>query len=423
MKKEQFFVVLALLLSLLSKSGSAQEINISGEYRINPVYSRGFREPLYAGDKPGFFTMQRTRLILDYTKAKDLETELIIQDRRFWGEESDRADIASLTVFRAWAEKYFTPELSLRLGRQGFVYDDQQILGDPNWVGTRAHDAAVLKYEKGSIKAHLAGAYSSNAQDLKWEPYQNQNYRDMEFLWVEKSFSKSSISFIFINRGLEKPDSAVAHTQTFGPYADIQLTDKLSFKGLYNFQMGTNAADKKVSAYLFSAQLFYSPNDRIIINPGMDVGSGTNQSLLNDPTNNKSHSFDRMYGLVHGKFGYMDYFYVNDPTLCGAQDYYIKVKATIGDAFTIDNQLHSFAASATINNALDGTPMSKQLGIENDLTLGYKFSPNFNASLAYCVMFGTPTLDQFFGGRKSQEMQVFYAVITATPSFFKSKSQ
>ncbi len=422
MKRQQLIAILAFTLNFLSSYLTAQEISINGEYRINPVYSRGFREPFYSGDRPGFYTMQRTRLILNYNKKEDLDAEFIIQDRRFWGEQNDRADVASIAVFRAWVEKYLSSGLSVRIGRQGLVYNDQQILSEPNWVGTRAHDAALIKYEKAGFKAHLGGAHGSNGQDLKWEPYKYNMYRNMEFLWLEKSAYKNSVSFIFLNRGMEKADSSVAYTQTFGPFANLKLSKRLSFKGLYYYQIGKNTAGKDVSASLFSTQLFYNANDAISVNLGMDVTSGTSQTLLDDPNNTKSHSFDRMYGLHHGKFGYLDYFYVNNPTLSGVHDYYVKLKAKVAKNFTIDNHLHSFATSATINN-IDGAEMNKQLGVENDLLLSYKFSSTFKATLAHSIMFGTPTLDQFFGGQKSIERQVFYAVITATPSFFKSKSE
>jgi hypothetical protein len=423
MTKIKLLEALALVICLLNNKAIAQEINVSGEYRLNPVYSRGFREPMYKGDKPSLFTMQRTRLAFRYNKEKDLETEFIMQDRRFWGEQNDRSDIPNIAVFRAWAEKYFTPAFSARLGRQGFVYNDQQILGDPNWVGTRAHDAALFKYEKANFKAHLAAAHGTNGQDLKWEPYTYNMYRNMEFLWLEKSFNKNNVSFIFLNRGMEKPDSTVAYTQTFGPYTHLTITNKLSFKGLYYYQMGKEVNGLDVSASLFSTQLFYSPTDNVIVNAGMDVTSGTSQTSLSDPENTKSHTFDRLYGLHHGKFGYIDYFYVNNPTLCGIHDYYIKVKAEVAEGLVLENHLHNFATSATLNNASDGSAMNKQLGIENDILFSYKFSNSFKATVAHSIMFGTPTLDQFFGAKKSIEKQVFYAVITATPTFFKSKPE
>lgn len=421
---KQYIFMIGFTLSLIT-GAMAQEISIGAEYRINPVYSRGFREPMYTGDKAGLFTMQRTRLIFNYTKENDLEAEFVMQDRRFWGDQDDRADVANMTVFRAWVEKYFTPKFSVRLGRQGFIYDEQHILGDPNWVGTRAHDAGLLKYETDKFKAHLAFAYNANGQELKREVYDfNNMYKTMQFAWVEKTLGKSKLTFIAMNRGMEKGDTSSAYMQTFGPYANIKLNNKLSFKGLYYHQVGEDVDGRDVNAYFYSAQLIYKPSDKVSFILGVDAGSGTNQTDYENTGNTKSSTFDRQYGLLHGHFGYMDYFYVMQPTKVGAHDYYLKTKVNISEKLSLENHLHDFATSALLNDPNnEGKKMRHQLGVENDFMINYKFSSIFNAQLAYCRMFGTSTLDTFFGGQKSQESQVIYAVITATPNFFKSKSE
>ncbi|RAW00538.1 hypothetical protein DQQ10_13140 [Pseudochryseolinea flava] len=416
-------MLLIAMLTLLCQWSTAQSVSFDGEYRINPVYSRGFREPMYKGDEAGLFTMQRTRLILRYEKPDDLEAEIIVQDRRFWGDQDDRADVANLSVFRAWVEKYFTPKFSVRLGRQGFVYDEQHILGDPNWVGTRAHDAALLKYETEGFKAHLAVAYNANGQELKREVYDYNMYKNMQFFWVEKKINDHLLTFTVINRGMEKGDTTSAYTQTFGPYTKIKLSDKLTFKGLYYYQVGETIEGHDLNASFYSALLEYEPSETLEFILGVDAGTGTNTHRQGDPNNTKSYTFDRHYGLLHGHFGYLDYFYVTNPTNYGVHDYYLKTKVNVNKKFSIEDHIHNFTTSARVYNQVDDSPMSHALGIENDILLNYKFSSTFKASVGHSIMFGTATLDQVFDGRKSQENQVLYAVITATPNFFKTKSE
>jgi hypothetical protein len=421
--KQYVLMFYTVILVLTAGTLQAQEISLDGEYRINPVYSRGFREPMYQGDKAGFYTMQRTRLIFNYTKEKDFNAEIILQDRRFWGDQSDRADVANIAVYRAWIEKYFTTNFSVRLGRQGLIYDEQYLLGDPNWVGTRAHDAALLKYESDAVKIHLGLAYNANGQELKREEYSFNMYKSMQFLWVNKQIGKVKASFIVINRGLEKGDTTQVFTQTFGPDVTIKFTDKLTFKGLYYYQIGKNQTGQNVNANFYSAQLLYKVSDNIDFTLGVDAGSGTNQSDYEDPNSKKSHSFDRHYGLIHGHFGYIDYFYVNNPTLVGVHDYYLKGNFKLNKKLSLEDHVHNFATSARLNDpTIDGETMNHNLGLENDFLVNYKISSIFKATLGYSIMFGTDTLDQFFGGRKSQENQVVYAVITASPNFFKTKS-
>lgn len=412
---------------LFNNRMQAQEINVDGEFRINPVYSRGFRRPLYTGEDPGFFTMQRTRLMFNYSKPKDLDAEIVLQDRRFWGDQGDRDDVPNMALYRGWVEKYFTPQFSIRLGRQGFVYDDQYLLGDPNWVGTRAHDAALLRYETDSshFKAHLALAFNANGQEFALQPFEQSIYKNMQFLWLHKDFRRAKISFIVLNRGMESGGDSISdirYTQTFGPDISIGLSKRLTLKGLFYYQVGQDAHRKDVSAYFYSAQLVYTATNWLEFNPGVDAGSGTNQSDLDNPNYTKSHTFDRHYGLIHGHFGYIDYFYVNRPTLCGVQDFYLKTKVKATSKLSIEDHVHYFLTSAKINDAAhDNVPMNNYLGIENDILINYKVSSLVKASIGHSIMFGTSTLNQFFGGRKPKDMQVVYAVITATPNFFKSK--
>lgn len=416
------YVVSFLLVLLSAITSIAQDISFDGEYRINPVYSRGFRQPMYEGDKAGLFTMQRTRLIFRYEKQDDLDAEIIIQDRRFWGDQEDRADVANMAVFTAWVEKTFVKNFSVRLGRQMFSYDEQHILGDPNWVGTRGHDAALFKYEREGLKLHAGLAYNANGQELEREAYRYKfMYKNLQFAWLEKKIGKSKFTFTLMNRGMEKGDTTSAYMQTFGPYANIYLSDKVSLKGLYYHQLGENTAGQDVNASFYSAQLIFKPSKRVQLIAGVDAGSGTNES---DLSNTKSTSFDRQYGLLHGHFGYMDYFYVLSPTLVGVHDYYIKGTVKVSDKLSFENHVHDFETSARLNDPLvESQVMSRHLGIENDFMVNYNFSSNFKMQIAYCTMFKTSTLDALFGGEKSKENQVLYAVITATPNFFKSKTE
>lgn len=420
MKHRGSLGLLCLVLASISVSG--QTISFDGQYRINPVYSRGFREPMYEGDKPGLYTMQRTRLILNYTKKEDLLSEIIIQDRRFWGEDSDRADVPHMSVFRAWVEKYVSPKFSVRLGRQGFVYDEQHILGDPDWVGTRAHDAALFKYETGGLKVHFAAAYNANGQELKREVYKMNTYRNMQFAWLRKDFGEHYLTFTAMNRGMEKGDTSSSYMQTFGPFVKLALTDKLAFKGLYYHQLGETDDAKDVNAWFYSAQIIFNPSKTLQLIAGVDAGSGTDQSQYENVASKESNTFDRQYGLLHGHFGYLDYFYVMAPTKFGVSDYYIKAKINATERLTIQNHLHDFVSSGSINDpSVEGKKMNHQLGIENDLIIQYKLSDNFKASLGHSIMFGTSTLDAAFGGEKSLDNQVFYAVIIADLNFFKTQ--
>lgn len=408
------------LLILMSSEVSAQ-ITADAEFRFSPVYSRGFRQPLYEGEKPGFYTLQRTRFIVDYNQPGDLKVQVIIQDRRFWGDQNERADVPNMAIFRAWAEKYFTPQLSLKMGRQGLIYDDQFIFGELNWGGTLAHDVAILKYESDAIKVHLAAAYNANRGELKREHYDFNMPKAMQFLWLHKDFGKLSTSVMMVNHGMETEDTVVHFTQTIGVNNHLKVSDALTLKGIYYFQTGEDEASMSVNAYLLSAQAIYKASKNLSFNVGADISSGTNGTDLANPENGTSNTFNRYFGLLHGQFGLLDLFYVKEATSQGIRDYYLKTKISNGP-LSISNDLHAFSSDQTLLNVSTGEAMNDFLGIENDLKINYKFTSTFKATLGHSIMFGTSSLDQFFGGTPIKDCQYFYAVITAKPRLFESKN-
>lgn len=404
----------------------AQSTTVDLEYRFQPSYSRGFRQPLYDGERAGFFTQQRTRLILNYINPDSLKAQIILQDRRAWGDVSDRQDIAEVAIFRAWVEKPFGQNFSLKLGRQGLIYDDQNVFGGLDWAGTLAHDLALGKYEKGTFKAHLGLAFNANRNnELKRELFQQNFYKTLQFLYLNKKWDKVKSTFWFINQGLEKADTTVAYTQTFGTNTTISLGQKTSFKGIYLQQVGKDASNRKVNAHFLSARVQFKTSNTTTIGIGLDKMSGSDLQELQDP-NAKSNSYDNLFGLRHGRFGWIDYFYLLIEPIAGLQDYYLKYETSPSQKLNIKNHIHYFR---TDNNSYHFvrpfgfvSPLDPFLGVENDLLITYKFTEDFKASFGHSIMFGTNTLDEMFGGQKSRDNQFFYAVIIASPRLFESKS-
>lgn len=413
---------LALILILFGATVEAfAQVTVDAEFRFNPVYSRGFRKPLYDGDKPGFYTMQRTRLILNYEAKDDLKMEVIAQDRRFWGDQDARADVPNLAIFRAWVEKYFTPQISLKLGRQGLIYDDQYLFGELNWGGTLAHDAALLKYKSDAVEVHFGGAYNSNGGELKREHYEYDMYKALQFAWLHKDIGRLSSSLIFINQGTETADTTVHFTQTFGTNTSFKVTDNWTLKAIYYHQLGENTDDQTVNAYLFSVQSLFQISDQLSLKLGADVNSGTSEAHTLDASYTKNHTFHRNFGLPHGQFGLLDYFFVKNDTDQGVQDYYVKANFKKGK-FGFSEDVHAFVSDQHLLNSTTGEVMNDFLGVESDLKLNYKFSSTFKATLGHSIMFGSSTLDEFFGGEPIKDSQYFYAVITAKPRLFQTSN-
>ena len=240
--KTGYKIVLAILLIFKTISGvlAQEEFTLGAEYRLNPLYSHGFRIPIIEGRTAEGYISQRTRLILNYNKANDLKTELVIQDLRAWGTYRNNGQAGNFSLFRAWAEKSLTDHLSVRMGRQGFIYGDQFILGGLNWGGNMAHDAALVKFENNGFEAHLALAYNTTGFVLQQELYTYQNHKNMQFLWLTKKTDKLSASFVFLNQGMQKPNDAhdIRYNHTTGVNLSYNVSKQLQLKGIYYHQFG-----------------------------------------------------------------------------------------------------------------------------------------------------------------------------------------
>ncbi len=421
----QMFSILIVLLAIGLEESCAQNTSVDLEYRINPIYSRGFRQPLYDGDRAGFFTMHRTRLILNYNDSDSLRAELILQDRRAWGEVNERQDVAEIAIFRAWVEKKLGSNFFVKLGRQGLVYDDQHLFGGLNWGGTLAHDLALGKYETQSFEAHLGLAFNSNRiNELKRELFLQNFYKNMQFLRLHKRWKKAKSTIWFVNHGLEKADTTVAYTQTFGTNTSVQLTPKVKVTGVYLKQVGRNSSNRKVNASFLSALLLYKVTNKLSLSFALDRMSGSDVRSLNDPEA-KSSTYSILYGLRHGRFGFIDYFYLLIEPVSGLQDFYFLLDFSLSKKINIKNYVHYFATDANTYATTDqafSDPLDSFLGIENDFQVSYNVSKDFKASLVHAIMFGSDTLDEMFGGTPSRENQAFYLVITASPRIFEKNS-
>ncbi len=402
-----------------------EQFTLQGEYRLNPLYSRGFRVPLQNDAQPEFYVHQRSRLIFKYDNPNNLSSELIFQDRRAWGTYNNNGAAGILSIFRAWVEKSFTENFSVRLGRQGFIYDDQYLLGGLNWGGNMAHDAALLKFEKNGWQIHSALSYNANGFDLSREEFEFKNHKHMQFVWVHKELGKVSASAIALNRGLEKPDGSLRtrSNQTVGANVGLKLTDQVSLKGIYYHQFGKDTVGEqanKVNAFMYSAQLTFKPSKFASFTIGTDVMSGADQADLQNPAYTEKNNFDILFGLRHGHFGYLDYFYLKLWPETGLEDYYLKSKFKFSDKVNLDAHWHTFLSHGEIqSNEIPGEVLESSYGSELDLKLNYKHDSSFKATLGYSKMWLTDTYMSYYGDQQPEGSSAIYAVLTFKPTFIK----
>ena len=130
-----------MVLGILFAQFATAQFTLSGEFRPRTERSHGYKSLASADQDASTITAQRTRLNAAYT-SEFIKTGLVLQDVRRWGNQPQLVtnEDYAVSVHQAWAEVLFSPEFSLKAGRQELVYDDSRIFGNVGW----AHQASVM---------------------------------------------------------------------------------------------------------------------------------------------------------------------------------------------------------------------------------------------------------------------------------------
>ncbi|MDO8928863.1 MAG: alginate export family protein, partial [Bacteroidota bacterium] len=342
MKRPFYISFLCLFLVTQAKA----QFSLSGEFRPRTEYSHGFGTLAAEDQKASLFTSQRTRLNFDF-KMDLLKVGLVLQDVRTWGSQPQQVanqDFAT-SVHQAWAEINFTPEISLKAGRQELAYDDYRIFGNVAWAQqARSHDVALFKYAK-KVNVHLGIAHHENT-NRKDNIYDGPDaYKDLQFLWINQKTAGLSWSLLFLNNGKpvnEGTEQKTKYSHTFGTHLEVPM-DKLAFSGNFYFQTGEDGARKALNAYNLLAEATYKSSEKTQWQLGYEMLSGTDYNI-----EEKNASFTPLYGTNHKFNGFMDYFYVgNHLSSVGLADAFAKF-ATSKNKTTFNADLHFFASTAKI---------------------------------------------------------------------------
>ena len=378
MKTKYIKSLLICALGFLPLVTNAQDVAIDAEIRPRTEYRDGFTKPLLTTNDPGVFTTQRTRINMSFTSGL-LTTLITLQDARTFGQAALASDVATTTVYEAWADMLLVPGGSFKIGRQALNYDDKRLFSSPTWSNTgTAHDMALIKYNINDFQAHVGIAYNNNAA-ISAESYYNPlvKYRYLNYLWLSKDIYKGlSISAIGVDEGVQdtmvvKPKkyskTGMNHAYTYGGNLKFQ-NDSCPFSALATayFQAGESGTGLEMSGKLLAVKMDYQIMKSVSVGIGTDYLSGDNKSTDKQQTN-----FKKLYGADHTFNGIMDYW--DTPLTQGLLDYYGSATAKIGKKLSIEGAFHWFNAEMSGKNK-KGVAFGKDLGSEIDLMVTYKLN-------------------------------------------------
>lgn len=400
--------LISLLAGIFIVVNANAQFSLTGEFRPRTEFSHGYKSLASENKKTSTVTNQRSRLNFLY-KTDWINTKLVLQDVRLWGSQAQLANNEdyAVSIHEAWAAVYFTGELSLQAGRQELAYDDHRILGNVGWSQQgRSHDVALLKYEK-NIKIHFGVAHHENS-NLTNNFYDGPDaYKDLQFLWMNKTWNKNSVSLLALNNGvpvMEQNEQISRYSQTLGGRFSTGAYPATFSANLY-YQTGKMVTGREISALNFLFEIALKQG----ISAGFEYLSGNSYDK-----NDKNYAFTPLYGTNHKFNGFMDYFFVgNHLNSVGLQDAYLKYKYS-KNKFAANADLHYFSSAGKI-----AENTAKYLGTELDLSVSYKVNDLATLSGGWSQMFASTQMELLKGGDKNTGNRWAYLMLSVTPSFLK----
>ncbi|WP_299247253.1 alginate export family protein [uncultured Lacinutrix sp.] len=400
----------------------AQEFEISTELRPRLEYRHGYKTLIPNDVDAATFVSQRTRLNLKYGSEK-LNAYVVFQNVRVWGDVATLglSDNNGTAIHEAWAELKLDTKLSLKLGRQEIVYDDQRIFGNVGWAQqARSHDALVATYKPNAKhRLDFGLAMNENSETLFNTDYAINNYKAFQYLWYHTNFKSVDFSFLILNNGLafyndsDSEEQRVDYNQTIGSRVTFNK-NKIDTDASIYFQTG-KIAGVSLSAFNIAANANYSINNKFKAGLGAEYLSGTDM----DANSNTLKSFNPWFGTNHKFNGLMDYFYVGNHTnSVGLLD----INATLAykkDKFSVKLMPHLFSSAATVVDSTE-KEMSNTLGTELDLVLGYSWTKDVSFQAGYSQLFATETLEVLKAGNRDNTNNWAWITVTVKPSLFKT---
>ena len=392
---------------LLSQFATAQ-FSLTGEFRPRTEISNGYKTLATENQDASTVTAQRSRLNFLFN-SETIKTKLVLQDVRRWGSQPQlvtNEDYAT-SIHEAWAEVMFSPNFSLKAGRQELIYDDHRIFGSVGWAHqARSHDVAIFKYEK-EIKFHFGIAHHENGNLLDNFYNGPDAYKNIQFIWFNNAGENNSLSLLILNNGvpvMEGNDQVTKYSQTMGGRYSVAIKTVNLATNFY-YQTGKHISGKDISALNFLIEASLKNG----ITAGFEHLSGTAFD-----ESKKIKSFTPFYGTNHKFNGFMDYFYVgNHIRSVGLNDIYLKYKYA-KNKFGFNADIHYLGAAADLTAGADG-----YLGTELDLSVSWVVQPAAKLVGGLSMLFAGDSMEILKGGDGSIGQSWAYIMLSVTPSFIK----
>jgi len=345
-----------------------------------------------------------------------------IQDIRVWGEQDPRSTDGSLQIFEAYVEPTIAKNLSVRVGRQKIMYDNQRLFAQNNWrQNGGAHDAVRLIYKSKKLEGDLIAAFNQEkgAQNRFFEiDFSPEGFNFLKY----NPTDKLTLTGINVADGFQDPVNTKTNHARFTSGGRIEYTKGYFYYTLAGyFQYGRTPIGQRLSAFYFQPEIKYTPTKHWTFRLGAEIFSGNND----EKSNATSKSFDPLYGVNHRFLGSMDFFtrFPNDLNNAGLIAPYLFNFYKVNEKLTLRSDYHLFYSSNNFIPTGETKTQNKFLGFENDLLI--RFNPNkyTEIDLGYSYAFITKSMERIQNRISPNAYQDWaFVMVTFKPELFNWKN-
>ncbi len=397
---KKLFALFLLLITSFSVYAQ-QTFKISGQIRPRfEMDDRDFNSARAASN----LTYMRTRLNAGFT-SNNFNAFIQLQDSRIWGTETSTvADMKNVDLHQAYfvLSNMFETPISVKVGRMELLYNNERVLGSSNWTNVgRSFNGITLNYNSENFNADVL--VMKEAEKLAAGDTLDQTLYGV-FAEI-KPFNKHSFNpFFLLQRGVP---STNLNRYSLGFYSKGEI-EGFTHEAEYIYQSGdyTQALKKyEVSSYLISLNAGYTFNHytKPMIGAGIDYYSGDDNLL-----DNKTKTFNTVYGTGHKFLGFMDYF-TDIPAHTynvGIMDIIAKAGINATERLRLNLIFHIF--NSTQDYTLKNGSKTNEFGNEINLVANYKYSDN----VGFETGFGYFSPGEIFNEKRGKDSSAWFYLMT-----------
>lgn len=364
-------------------------LRLSGMMRIRPEIksNNGFVD---GRANTSDFIAQKTWVTLMGNPLTGLGFKITLQDARIWGGESGSiGGVSTQSLGIGLREAYFDAGFAenspfhLLLGRQKISFGDQRLFGALDWSNVgRSFDAVQLTWKNDSVDLHLWGSVLTeyNAGDLPLtSAYQGLSEIYYNGIYNTMKFGSLFLLDVYYADKIDARDSTTLKLHALGARF-TNRTDKgktandfpfdFTAEGTYEFGLKNS---KTVSAYAAALALGFTFNAGIKIRLGAegDIASGDSNAA-----DNKVETFDNLFHTNHMHYGQADMIsWQNMLAFSGnigfifSQNFSAKVAYWYLSRLVSTDSWYGVAGGSSTNDAWIGASKALFLAHEVDITL------------------------------------------------------